>query len=139
MPEFTGIVSQEPVVRVRLTPTYPRAQHIFGYGVIDTGAGTTFIDSEAGYGWKFRQLGYDRINSATDENVPTPIFDVHLELMGRGGTYKESLHALGFKGGGAPTALHDMGKIIVLIGRDILNKGVLTYDGPRNNFLLRLP
>ena len=139
MPDFTGIVSQPPVVPIRLTPIYPGAQHIFGYGVVDTGATYTCVDTDAAIQWQFRQIGYRRMHSATQSNVPTPIFDVNLELIGARGHYKENLHAQGFKGGGAPIALHDMHRIIALIGRDILNKGVLTYDGPQNNFLLRLP
>ncbi len=79
------------------------------------------------------------MHSATESNVPTPIFDVEVELMGRRGSYKESLHAMGFRGAGAPVALHDMNRAIALIGRDILNKGVLEYDGPNNHFLLKMP
>ena len=138
MAEFTGIVSQGPLIRIRLTPIYPGAQHIFGFGVIDTGASITSIDVHAAMCWRFRQLGYRRINSASQRAVPTPIFDVNMELMGQKGTYKRSLHALGFRGGGSPAALEDMNRIIALIGRDVLNRGVLVYDGPKNNFLLQL-
>ena len=139
MPEFTGIVSQEPVVRVRLTPTYPGAQHIFGLGVVDTGAAMTCVDTDAALEWHFRQLGYCRMHSTSESNALTPLFDAELEIVGRQGSHREFLHAPGFMGDGAPTVLHDTSKIIALIGRDILNKGVLVYDGPKNNFRLRLP
>ena len=139
MPDFIGIVSQPPVVQIRLTPIYPGAQHIFGYGVVDTGAEVTFIDTLAATTWNFRQLGYHRMHSATEKNIRTPIFDARVELMANRGSYSVDLHPFGFNGGGAPVALHDMSKVIALIGQDILNLGVLVYDGPANNFLLRLP
>jgi len=101
-----------------------------GKALVDTGADHTAVDTSALAG--ARTSGSYLAQGATSEAVRLPIYDV---LLGFPGTTLEDVvveHAAG-------TAHLKSQGLVALLGRDVLERGVLTHDGPAGAFSLRLP
>ena len=138
MPEFKGTVNPIPFVRIGLSPLQSGGQFVNGRGLIDTGAAKTSIDLATAKEWGFKEVDKTKIDSATHKGELMPVYEVLLELRGGGGHLPVWINAVGFKGDGAPVSESDRDKVIALIGRDILARGSLRYNGRRNRFTLRL-
>ena len=121
-----------------MSPDQSGSQFVSGRGLIDTGATETSIDLATAKAWGFKEVDKREIDSATEKGVLMPVYEVLLELRGAGGNLPVWINAVGFQGDGAPVTESDRDKVIALIGRDILARGSLRYNGRRNRFSLRL-
>ena len=140
MPRFTHPIGpQGPMVDI-LIWSIGLEDPIPGKGLIDTGASHTSIDSKLAEDNGFHeQVSYRGTKSITAGGVRTDTrsYYCRLEIVGPQ-TYTQALAMPDFK---AHNRLTDIAisPHIVLIGRDVLNLGLLTYDGPNGTFTLDLP
>lgn len=96
---------------------------VAGQGLIDTGAGITSIDNETAQQLKLPVIDQKQMASATHTGQLTNIYPVKMEII----SPNASPIVVGItRMMGATLKAHG---IIALIGRDILSKGVLIYNG----------
>lgn len=101
--------------------------------IIDTGADTTLVNDQI-----MRTLALtptDQAKVLTSASVGVPevydVFDVELEIVNRKGQASWTLQPLAVLAKHLPNQGTDG-----MLGRDVLGRGVLEYDGPRAQFSL---
>ncbi len=126
-----------PIMPVILTPLGASPQQsgdtalsVSGQALIDTGAMTTCVDAEAAKQVGLAIVGSGYINSATHADQEVPIFAGSLHIEGA------SMAAEFTQAFGANLAAHQ--GIVALIGRDLLSRCVLVYNGPDDSFSLSI-
>lgn len=100
--------------------------------IIDTGADTTMVDEQTMRSLNLTPTGQTRVMTSSSGGLPEPcdVYDVCLEILGKGdSTWKiDPLQVL------ARPLLNQSTQ--GMIGRDVLDRTVLIYDGPRGLFKL---
>lgn len=100
-----------------------------GSVLVDTGARLTCIDQNAANRAGLQVVDSGAISSVTHTNHPVPVYSGIIELLGSG--ISITCHrAFGVN-------LHQQG-IIALIGRDLLRKSILIYNGPDGSYSLTM-
>ena len=94
-----------------------------GMAMFDTGATSTFIDNEAAERLGLPVIGVGNMTSASEANVRTPKYTAKLVVPSLNLNLEGAL--------GANLAPH---RIIALIGRDVLQRGILIYNGLDGSF-----
>ena len=100
-----------------------------GNVLVDTGARLTCFDQNAANRAGLQVVDSGAISSVTHANHPVPIYSGIIELLGSG-TSITCHRAFGAN-------LHQQG-IIALIGRDVLRKSILIYNGPDGSYSLTM-
>ena len=121
-----------PILRIILTPLKEVGNPplpVAGGVLIDTGAAETCVDITAAQQAGLAQVGRGTMNSATHTNQEVPIFAGRLTIEGAG--IEISMN----RAIGANLFSHG---IIALIGRDLLARCILTYNGPDGSFSLSI-
>ena len=125
------------MIDVRLTPLPRWGVPVTGKGLIDTGAQMSNIGTYPIKAGRFKPTGRIIDHISTNGIIPAAVYQGHVELVGFSGC-KSTLDLI------ESTQLEAFSKlagerIICLIGRDILDHAVLTYDGLNKTFTLELP
>lgn len=101
-----------------------------GVALIDTGASTTCVDDAVAQSLGLPIVGKAKVSSASHDSTDKDLYPIYLEFLGHGLTF-DLLQVPG-----APLAA--LG-ILALIGRDILERCVLIYNGQWGMFTLAAP
>ena len=140
MPALIAVHSEKlrengPTYPVIITPSFPTIEamrrekkavpHIKVKAIIDTGAQSTAISKKVAHFLKLTPRGTVTVYTSQSSKVVNK-YDISLEF-----NPKMSLNTLWVFG----VDLHDH-SIDCLIGRDVLDRGVFTYDGPNKSFKL---
>ena len=107
----------------------PPPTPISGFALIDTGASSTCIDQSAAQSVGLAVVDSLPMTSATHVNEIVPIYAGKIEIIGI------SINVNVLKAYGAN--LKSQG-LVALIGRDLLAKCVLVYNGPDSSFSLSI-
>lgn len=91
-----------------------------GWALIDTGASNTCIDEAAASALNLPVVGQTKICSASHDATEKSLYPIYLEFLGHGVTFDPILAP------GAPLAVQGL---LALIGRDILSRCLLVYNG----------
>jgi hypothetical protein len=138
MPKLTGVINNNgALVDVRLTPLLRWGAPVEGKGIIDTGAQMSNIGNYAIKAGRFRPTNTPIKHISTNGITKAAVYQGNVQLLGIPG-HKVSLDLV------ESTQLEVLSqlagvRIICLVGRDILNHAVLTYDGLNRTFTLELP
>jgi len=139
VPPAAALTRAGPVVKVSITPPEAVTQPILqaggtitpyvGLALIDTGASSTCIDEDVANTLSLPVVGRARMASATEPDSIRNQYPVQIEFVG-----------WGVKGGAnrAIGANLKPQNLVALIGRDLLNKCLLVYNGPSGSFSLAL-
>ena len=127
--ESGGGKRYRPLVTVSIHPL-DGGRPAKGRALVDTGANNTVIDSQVAFKSGFKSFGTTRLSSATDVDVPSPIYRIELRIIGLE-NFGKSLVAV-------ESPLSQLG-VIALIGTDALEGGSFHYDAKNGNFTLELP
>ena len=124
-----------PIYPVIITPSFPTVEamrlkkkdvpHIKVKAIIDTGAQSTAVSKKVADFLKLTPRGTIRIYTSQASKVVNK-YDIALEF--NASMYLNTLTVFGVD-------LHDH-SIDCLIGRDVLQFGIFTYDGPNKSFKL---
>lgn len=101
---------------------------VVGYALIDTGASATCIDRNAASTAGLAVVGSGPMHSATHADEVVPIFAGQLNIHGLSNVETRSAYGVNLSSQG----------LIALIGRDVLSKCILVYNGIDNSFSLSL-
>ena len=137
MPSLSGNISAiGALVEVRLTPIPRWGVPVTGMGLIDTGATTSNIDVRAVTSGRFRVTGYTNRISA-NLTAKAKVYQGYLELLGLP-PHRALVDLIEIDQLDKLSA-HAGINIIGLVGLDILNNTLFTYDGPNKGFTLDIP
>ena len=101
--------------------------------LVDTGCSRTLIEEGCLALLDLEVIGMTKLVTASSgaKSVPMKLHAVDLSLVGLSGLIAANLQV------GAITSLKQFG-VEMLLGRDVLKRGVLTYDGEKNQLTLSL-
>ncbi len=102
---------------------------VTGLALIDTGATLTCIGTQAAQQAGLPTVGTGSMMSATQASVQVPMYAAKIDIQGFVAINTAQAY-------GSP-ALDGQG-IIALIGRDVLSKCILNYNGPEATFTLSI-
>lgn len=102
-------------------------QPVTGHGLIDTGASATCIDQKAATMAGLAVVDSGPLHSATHANEIVPIYAGRFAIQGLHQNI-DTTKAYG--------ANLDSQNLIILIGRDVLSRCVLVYNGPESSISL---
>jgi len=104
-------------------------QPMVGLALIDTGASNTCIDDEAARSMNLPVIDVGSMTSATHAQTPSNIYPVQIEIIG----FKISFQSPRTMG----AALREQG-LLILLGRDLLQRCTLFYNGPTGQITLSI-
>ena len=140
IPPSQAMSARGPVLQVSVTIISSVAEQVIqqgatlpspisGLALIDTGATTTCIDDEIAQQIGAPVIDVVKMNSASHANTDANIYPVHLEIAGF------NIHINAQRCMGAALQPHGL---IMLIGRDVLAKCTLFYNGVSGQFTLSI-
>jgi hypothetical protein len=102
---------------------------VYGKALVDTGADSTAVDFTS-LSPEAHATGSIQAQGVTSESITLPIYKVTLSFPGT------TLATFDVERTAATPHLKSQG-VVALIGRDVLSKARLTYDGPKGVFALK--
>jgi predicted aspartyl protease len=134
-----GLAMRGPIVSVLLKvppeiverligESKPIPNSINGFGLIDTGAASSCIDSTAAQSLGLPVVDVIKMASATHADVETNVYPITFDILGGAPITVRSPRAAG-------AALANQG-LLLLIGRDLLAHMFLSYSGTSGTFTL---
>jgi len=129
-----------PILQVRITAAASVAQTILaaggalpppvdGLALIDTGAASTCIDADVATKLKLPVTGQGSITSATHAQIPCNLHPIQLEVIAWNVKWQTN------RAMAANLKAHN---IIALVGRDLLRKCLLVYNGGAGTFSISI-
>jgi predicted aspartyl protease len=140
VPPAQALQQRGPIVQVAVTVQQafatalaqegkPVPQPVMGYAVIDTGASNTCIDDETARSMNLPVIDVGVIHSASHAQTPSNIYPVQIEIVGFRINF-QSARTMG-------AALKEQG-LLMLLGRDLLERCTLFYNGLTGQITLSL-
>ena len=102
---------------------------VVGYALVDTGASSTCFDKNAADKAGLPIVDSGPMHSATHANETVPIYAGSLTIQGA------NINLLAHRAYGVNLAAQDL---IALIGRDVLSKCILVYNGSDSSFSISI-
>jgi predicted aspartyl protease len=107
----------------------PVPQPATGYALVDTGASNACIDDEMAAAMGLPVIDVGSLHSASHARTPSNIYPVQIEIVG----FRISFQSPRTMG----AALKEQG-LLMLLGRDLLQRCTLFYNGPTGQITLSL-